>query len=266
MKIGIISDIHLDINKEYPVLEVLAETLQKEECSGLILAGDVSSRAYTTLELLEKIRNRIKMPLWFVPGNHDMWDDENRFRDAWHIYDEYKNTEGCLCGKAEDIGENRILTGSVGWYDYSFGDPRFSEEEFNSKKRNGRTWQDSIFAHWGKSDREVCLYCLEELKNAVRGNENKEITAVTHMLAIPEFTVSTEKKDWDFFNAFLGSRVYGDFFEKAGIRRSITGHVHHRQTLNRGDTIHQCACLGYYSEWNTDDVEREINDAMQFIL
>lgn len=265
MKTGIISDIHLDINKDYPVLDTIAEVLHEEECTGLILAGDVSSRAFITLDLLETIRKRIEMPLWFVPGNHDMWDDEKRFRDAWHIYDEYKNTEGCLCGKAVELDENRILTGSVGWYDYSFGDSGFTEEEFNSKKRNGRTWQDSIFAHWNMSDKEVTEYCLNEMKEAVKDCKEKEITAVTHMLAIPEFTVSKEKKDWDFFNAFLGSKLYGEFYEKEGIARSITGHVHHRMTLEKNGVINQCACLGYYNEWYTDDVRKEVRDAMQFI-
>ena len=265
MKTAVISDIHLDINEKYPVLDILAEVLHEEECTSLILAGDISSKAELTLKLIEKIRKKIEMPLWFVPGNHDMWDDENRFRDTWEIYNEYKNTEGCLCGRAVDIGENKVLTGSLGWYDYSFGDSKFSEEEFEAKNRNGRTWQDSIFAHWNMPDKEVCRYCQDEIRNAVKDINGKEITAVTHMLAIPEFTVPVEKQDWDYFNAFLGSAAYEELFKELGIKRSITGHVHYRNTIKKDNIIHQCACLGYYNEWYTDDPRKEIKDTIQYL-
>ena len=74
MKVGVISDIHLDVNKQYPIIELLAEEIKKRDLEGLILAGDISDGPETTIPYLEEMRKYFTVPLWFVPGNHDMWD------------------------------------------------------------------------------------------------------------------------------------------------------------------------------------------------
>lgn len=45
MKTAVISDIHVDINEEYPVVEALAEELNKRDVQLLLLAGDISDCA-----------------------------------------------------------------------------------------------------------------------------------------------------------------------------------------------------------------------------
>ena len=265
MKIGIISDIHLDINEEYEVLEILCDTLQKENCNGLILAGDISNTGVSTLKWLDKIRNKLGMPFWFVPGNHDMWDPEGKFKDTWQLYEEFRQQEGCLCGKAVDAKEAGILTGSVGWYDYSFGSEPYTVEDFNRKTFNERVWQDSRFVHWNEDDRKVCQMMLDEMKPAIEANQGKKITAVTHMLSTKEFCVPLPNANWDYFNAFLGSKIYGEYFEKHGVDCSIMGHVHYRHHIEKNGVKYKCACLGYHNEWPTDNVAKEIADSLQYL-
>lgn len=265
MKIGIIADIHLDINQEYPVLEVLSEVLNQEQCTGLILAGDLTDTAYTTLESLETIRKKIKQPVLFVPGNHDMWDPKQKFKNAWQIYEEYKQQEGCLCGKAIQLEEDKIITGSIGWYDYSLGEKHYTREEFRKKTKAGRVWQDSRFVHWDEDDEVVCQEMLQEMERIFVQNSGKNITAVTHMISIPECSVIPPENNWDYFNAFLGSTCYGKAYEKYGVSCGIMGHVHYRKEHKRGNTTYKCACLGYHTEWTTNDIETELRDSLQFL-
>lgn len=43
MKLGVISDIHLDVNEQYPVVELLAKEAERRKLEGLLLAGDISN-------------------------------------------------------------------------------------------------------------------------------------------------------------------------------------------------------------------------------
>lgn len=265
MKIAVISDIHLDINKDYPVLEVLCDTVLKKDCQGLILAGDISNRAVSTLDWLDKIKNRLTVPLWFVPGNHDMWDDAHRFRDAWQILGEYQKIEGCLSAAPVLVGEKGLLTGNIGWYDYSLGSAAYTAEEFKQKTHNGRTWQDSLFAHWKQTDQEVCQKQLTELEQILCQNRDKKIIAVTHMIGIPEFGVPFDRKDWDYFNAFLGNTALGQLYEREQVYAAVMGHVHYRKQVLKNGVDYRCACLGYHTEWPTENLVQEMEESMQWI-
>lgn len=265
MKVGIIADVHLDTNQEYPVLDVLCDVLNKEQCTGLIIAGDITDTAYTTLESLEQIRKKLDQPLLFVPGNHDLWDPEKKFKNTWQIYEEYKQQEGCLCGKTVHLEKDKIVTGSIGWYDYSFGAPHYTKEEFAKKTQAGRVWQDSRFVHWEEDDQVVCQEMLQEMEHVFKENHGKNITAVTHMISIPECSVIPPEKNWDYFNAFLGSACYGKAYEAYGVSCGIMGHVHYRKQVKKGNVDYRCACLGYHTEWTTKDVETEIRDSLQFL-
>ena len=266
MKLGIISDIHLDTNEDYPVMDVLSDKLHEENCNGLILAGDISDTAVNTFKMVDDIRKKLGMPLWFVPGNHDMWDPDHKFNDTWEIYNEYRQMNDCLCGKTVEVGDLGILTGSLGWYDYSFADnEKFTLEDFQRKNNYGRTWQDSRFVRWNKDDITVCNEMLDEMKAPIAENQGKRITAVTHMLGIPEFSVVPPVDIWDYFNAFLGSSVYGDYYEKNGVDCAIMGHVHHRQKIVKNGVDYRCACLGYHTEWTTKDTVKEVTESLQYL-
>lgn len=263
MKIAVISDIHLDINKDYPILEVMCDTVEKKDCQGLILAGDISDGVVTSLKWLEQIKKRLSVPLWFVPGNHDMWDSERKFTNVWQICKEYEKLDGCLSAEPVPVGENGLLIGNSGWYDYSFGASNYTAEEFEQKTHNGRTWQDSLFVHWEAADVEVSRRLVQELEQTIRQNKGKKIVAVTHMIGIPELQVSLEKKDWDYFNAFLGAYALGQLYEREQIYAAVMGHVHYRRQVLRGGVDYRCACLGYHTEWNSTDPALELEECMQ---
>ena len=55
MKAVILSDIHVDINRDYPVTEELARFTKEKNAQLVIIAGDVSETQQETLDTLEKI-------------------------------------------------------------------------------------------------------------------------------------------------------------------------------------------------------------------
>ena len=145
----------------------MAKEAERRKLEGLLLAGDISNGPKSTLRHLEQMKKRLPVPFWFVPGNHDMWDQEQEYMDSWQIYEEYKKYEECLCGKSVQVG-NSILLGNIGWYDYSFGDEAYSIEDFQKKSRNGRVWQDSILVRWNRDDRQLAKAMCEELEEIIK--------------------------------------------------------------------------------------------------
>ena len=49
MRIGLISDLHIDINKDYPIVELTAETAAEQMTDVLVIAGDISETQNQTL-------------------------------------------------------------------------------------------------------------------------------------------------------------------------------------------------------------------------
>ena len=265
MRIGAISDIHLDVNEAYPVIHAICNRIKTEKLDALLIAGDISNSYHTSIPSLDRLREEAGIPVCFVPGNHDMWDKEGEFGDARKIYEIYASRSDCLCGKIIDLNEECAVIGNIGWYDYTFGTAAYSEEEYRKKEHNERVWQDSIMVNWHQSDKDFHKEILQDLEEKIAACKGKKITVVTHMVGVPEFKVPAERPDWDYFNAFLGSREYGELFEKYKVDYSIMGHVHYRKKLLKNGVDYRCVCLNYHTEWLSGDLDQEVGEAMQVI-
>lgn len=261
MKMGVISDIHADINGAYPLLEALRAKLEREGADCLVIAGDISNHYTSTLRFVEELAQRVGKSVYFVPGNHDLWDQAGECRDTRSIYERYSRHPGCLVDKTVDLGAGWILTGETGWYDYSLGDPRYCARDFEERQKGGRVWQDSLHVHWHAPDRDVHRAMLHRLRERLADREKKYI-AVTHMIPNALFSVSSGTEDWDYFNAFLGSREYGKAFMRAGVRYALFGHVHYRKQLKEDGVHYICPCLNYHTQWKSDALAHEIDEAL----
>jgi len=265
MRIGAISDIHLDVNIDYPVIEAIGSYTKASNLEMLLVAGDISNNYKTTLSYLDQLEAAVEIPVCFVPGNHDMWDKEGEIKDARKIYEMYEKRSGCLCQKVIKLNKDWAVTGAIGWYDYSFGDLAYSNEAFEKREKNERIWQDRIMVHWHESDQQFHKRMLTDLEEKLLACEGKNVIAVTHMIGIPEFKVPQSRPDWDYFNAFLGSREYGELFEKHHVSYHFMGHVHYRKQLLKNGVDYRCVCLNYHTEWKSSNLAKEVADAMQII-
>lgn len=251
MRIAAISDLHLDINRDYPVLDRLKEMVEKEGASYLLIAGDIYEDFRMIIREMKALENRSSFKVLYVPGNHDLWSPDPHAFDVDYIYSAFRDDERCLSGKCV-IDNDVAFIGDVGWYDYSFGNHhRFSSEMFEKMSYMGRTWQDSIKNPWTIDNIRRCDIQLEAISSSLDKASGRKIVAVTHMLPIREFTVLDARPEWEYFNAFLGTEKLGRLFEERKVSYSISGHVHYRKEEKKNGVDYICPCLGYKSEWKS---------------
>ncbi len=270
MKIGILSDIHVDINASQgkdTVTPALCSYINNSTVDLFIIAGDIASNYLLTLETITTIEKQTGIPCLFVPGNHDIWTEYHPDMTSWDIYHALQKHPHNLASASYRINDNWTAIGDIGWYDYRFGSNTYTVKDFDRMQYDGRVWQDSIQAKWDRSTIEMHTFFLEKLENQLKEQKDKNIILVTHVLPITAFTVQNPPPLWEYFNAFMGSPDYGKLAEKyPGIKYAICGHVHYRKEVKQRDTNFICSCLGYTAEWSdNDDPGEEIPKAVKII-
>ena len=268
MILGILSDIHVDLKDSDPdkLLRGFVEGIKENNVETMIIAGDVANDYTVTLRFLHQIEDRTGVRCLFVPGNHDIWNEKHPAKTAWEIYRELENFSGNLTRGPVQLTDQWVVIGDLGWYDYSFGSSEYSIADFDRMKFKGRLWQDKIKAVWGKSTIEMHQYFHRKIERQLAANRHKRIILVTHVLPIADFTVHPPGKLWNYLNAFLGSRQYGELALNYTVSYSISGHVHYRRRKKYENTTFICNCLNYASQWigNKDPVV-EVKRALKTI-
>ena len=270
MKIGILSDIHVTINSfkgNDRVTPSLCSFIKANKLDLFIIAGDIASDYTTTLSTVRTIEQDTGIVCLFVPGNHDIWTEKHPHLTSWDIYHTLQEHSSNLASSPFQVNERWTAIGDLGWYDYRFGNSRYSIEEFNTMRYKDRIWQDSIMAKWDRSTVEMHSFFLDKLEKQLERNTGKNVILVTHVLPIQEFTVQNPPPMWQYLNAFMGSPDYGKLIEKyPNIRYAVSGHVHYRKQIQKGRTTFICNCLGYKTEWqDTNDPAVEIPRAVTII-
>lgn len=274
IKIGVLSDIHVDLNGGRAVVAGLLDAMSRSRVEAMIIAGDVSSDYEITLETLREIQERSGVRTLFAPGNHDVWNEAHPGITAWQAYQELQAFSGNLTWGAQELPGGWTVIGDLGWYDYAFGGSQYSREDFD------RIWQDRIKAVWDRPtlDLHRTFYQkleaqLEELGAEAAApsppagaeapcDRGRKVILVTHVLPRQELTVQRPDPEWVYLNAFLGSPLYGELALSYGVRYSICGHVHYRKQVSVNGTRFVCNCLGYTEEWTwSRDPAAEIDRA-----
>ena len=266
MKIGILSDIHVDINYSATdrVTSSIVKYIKENSLDIMIIAGDVASDYTLILDSLKEIEKDGGVTCLFVPGNHDIWTENYPEKTSWDIYELLKTYSHNLANGVYKINKDWVVLGDLGWYDFSFGDNKYSFDDFSKMKYGTRVWQDSIKAVWEKPTLDVHRYFIHKLEEQLEKFKKKNIVVVTHVLPIKEFTVQPPSPMWEYMNAFLGSKEYGDLIlSYPNIKYAISGHVHYRKRKKIKGTEFICNCLGYRNEWyNNDNAYIEVDRAM----
>ena len=185
VRIGLISDIHVDLNRiqgEEVVTSLLARESRKRMLDILIVAGDVSSDYAVTLKTIAALEAESGARVLFVPGNHDIWNENYPGRKAWDSYEALLEHSGNLARGAVALGNGWTAVGDLGWYDFSYGDPSFSRADFERMKYESRTWQDKIKSIWDRPTLDMHRLFMERLearlaKVANAGTVNKSANA-----------------------------------------------------------------------------------------
>lgn len=265
MKIAVISDIHVDINENYDVKGAMVDYLKDKAIELLLIAGDLSSDPDQSITFAKELEKESGVKVFYVPGNHDLWNRDGQYENNDEIYQMFLEDPRCLSGKSFAAGDY-VIIGDAGWYDFSFGNKKFSEDDFKRMSYHGRIWQDSIFNSWSKTSEETCGWFIERLKEEAEKYRGKKIVLMTHMLSHKAFTVPEDRADWSYFNAFLGSEKLHEFCKEYNVAYAICGHVHYRKTFNEDHTTYMCRCLNYHTEWfDGDDIKEQLERTFEII-
>ena len=80
MRIGLISDIHVDINRiggREIISDLLAAESRRRGLDILLIAGDLSSDYRLSLAIINRLVENSGARVLFIPGNHDIWNEHH---------------------------------------------------------------------------------------------------------------------------------------------------------------------------------------------
>lgn len=267
-KIGFISDLHIDSSPRYATgdfLSTMAQVMQDRRVDALVIGGDIANHYSMTLKFVERLQNITGIPVYFIPGNHDLWEIDAEVKNTHEVYDIFKQHPQSLLEKPLRVSDQFTIVAHPGWYNHTYHDQRFSKDELEIGKYRMATWQDKVHMDWQITDPELSRLFAEQVEKDLLKVESNKIILVTHVITIPEFTIPMPHKIFDFFNAYIATNDFDSIYEKFNIDYSIMGHVHFRGSVNRDGTNFITNSLGYQKEWRTLEMYREMSQSLWVI-
>jgi hypothetical protein len=277
MKIFAISDIHVDGKNKVIAYSLPQKMLHHfastKEKSVLIILGDVSQNLPILHNFLKLFQN-IPIPKLFVAGNHDIWTPRgtNSLAKYLVVVKEAVEDAGFHYLDKEPFIIDRIgFIGNMGWYDYSFRVAQttipsdiklircasaqyinweeLSIEDYKEKMLMGESngnlfvvtsWNDRLNIHWDFTDIEFSMKCLKKIKQNFSEIDHKvdQIVFASHHVHFQEGVIFKNKVSWDFNNAFVGSRLIGEFvLTQKKVNLLLFAHTHVRDSLLVNNSI-----------------------------
>ncbi|HIV82281.1 MAG TPA: metallophosphoesterase [Candidatus Salinicoccus merdavium] len=269
MRIGIISDLHIDrynnsVENIHLYEGALAEEIRNRQIDMLLIAGDISNSYELTMDFIHTISKESGVKIKFVPGNHDLWQSDMS-KSTEEILQRYADQPECLIRRPYILNDEWAIAGHTGWYDYSYASDRFTYERLSRRAYYGGTWQDKENIDWRHSDDIISEKFADEVRKDLESLEGRKIILVTHVVTNKHFKVPMPHRLFDYYNAFIGTSDFDKIYDDYDIRYSIMGHVHFRHSLTEGSVTYICPCLGYKREWRTDDIRTEMGNSMYVI-
>ncbi|MBL0387760.1 metallophosphoesterase family protein [Tumebacillus sp. ITR2] len=263
MKLLILSDLHCDNNHQRlgkSIVPAVSSYIREVAPDRVLVAGDMAGGADRCIRYIEELEQNSGVALSYIPGNHSIWTDKRT--DSWHEYEKLRDHHSSLIGKPLLLGTDWAVIGDMGWYDYTYREDSWSREECVSRKES--YWRDAAFARWGMEDEEVTDRMLDSFRTQLEAHRDRRVVFVNHFIPYDDYVpISPRNKVWNMIRPFMGSSRIGDLLDDMPhVEHVIFGHVHYRfGTKRRGDKLVHCHPLGYTSEWQSQQIEKEIRSA-----
>lgn len=265
MRISFISDLHVDLNPEESIAcyqEELLRLIEREGTETLVIGGDISNHYQTTLSFVEVLEREAGIPIYFVPGNHDFWE-ESKEKNTWEIYSLYKNHPQSLLESPVKLTKDYSLVGHTAWYNHAVYDQeKYSEAEIEKGKFRWTYWQDKLQMDWQMTDKELSKYFAELIREDLEKVRTDQIILQTHVGTIPEFTMPMPHRVFDFFNAYMTTNDLAAIRKEYSIPYHFMGHIHFRAQIEKEGSQFMSNSLGYRREWRTKSLEKELAESL----
>lgn len=248
MRIGFISDLHITYNTSFleEGIDCVLEAAKSAKIDKLFIAGDTSDDYLETGAFVERLVDE-GLDTYFIFGNHEYWS--LLYEEALKL-----NNKRYIHGKSVNVGDEHVVVGIDGFFDYSFTTlvdnestrdlpkerhviDKIGKANFDLKRNKIKSKKyREVF-----EDMEVKL--TRELKKA--NKEGKKIILMLHYVPSEEFLLYKKNIIWDSINAFMGSKRYQELAEEYGVSKVVFGHTHfsHNKTINNVD--YHCNPVGY---------------------
>ncbi|WP_343208055.1 metallophosphoesterase [Anaerolentibacter hominis] len=281
MRIGFISDIHIDYNRHYNFVDLMAEAAERKQLDYLVFLGDTCTGGSRTLEFYDRLAKRTAVKIREIPGNHDqyVWPVKGKTgeqiraeaRVNYHLLNTHPEYS---LWKHPVVTKDWLITGLCGWYDFSFqkGYPNIDTQKYAAKWVAGGLWPDIRFIDGGRVNAALDARRVErdmELLAPILENpayKGKKRCVAMHM--IPTKLLVT-RHHIPFYMAgvnFLGSEKYRAFFEKHRVALSVSGHSHMAKIKKWKGITYANVSLGYGFQWRRPgDALAEIMEVMYVI-
>ena len=285
MKVVYTSDLHIDVSDgNRRTVAAVSRLVREARPDVVVVAGDAGNTIETLEETLSYF-DGVDARKFFVPGNHDVWIEsangalvDSRSKYARLIPD------ACRRRGFHDLGQEPVVigevgfVGSLGWYDYSFADPRLGlgEDDYWKGRYGDEIWWDKKMTYWvappdsgpvrrsgGEEARErmrdidVCREMTARLDADLRSIEGS-VTKIISIIHTLPFFVGIPRSDPPYYlDAYTGSARLGEVLQgHKKVEHCIHGHKHtsgewtvggvrvYRRTLGRigeGDHVDSCA-------------------------
>lgn len=268
IKLGFISDLHVDMNKKYKISDYLNQLnciMDDKQLEGLIVGGDIANHYHLTIEFIEKLQKQSNRPIRFVPGNHDYWQMDERVKETQKIYEMFRQHPQCLVNAPWLLNSDLAIVGHSAWYNHAYHGPQFNDEQLERGQYKLATWQDKKHLDWQDADKIISKFFAAEAEADIIKCPGKEIILVTHMVTIKDYCVPMPHPAFDFFNAFIATNDFDAIYKHYPITASFMGHVHFRHQKQKDGVHYVVNSLGYFKEWHQQDLYAELNAALYLL-
>lgn len=266
MRLIVTADLHYDIARSVAPTEQLAGRVNKRGGDALLIVGDACGRDLSILRRCLALFDAFPGRIFYVAGNHDLWTlgGSSLERYERELADVCREAGVWYLDERPYIQDGIALVGSIGWYDYTFrqeslGIPvRFYEHKVapGAAARldeyrhlvNGyddvapsmlditTRWMDGAYVRLPMTDIEFTQRVRDRLVEHLRGAAGQagEIVVAMHHLPFDEMVRHSGRPNWDFANAYMGSRSFGELLlSEPKVRYVFCGHTHLRQRVRR---------------------------------
>jgi len=290
MKIRILSDLHLDINRKYPI-DIFDPSIFT------VIAGDLGGDFKKNAEW---IKDNIQRGI-FISGNHDAYTMDNTpLDDVKEYYHKEFPEDGEITYCDDDVGVisktigNVMIIADVMYTDYRFivspddkgltkkqlvernmfrASPKFSGSYMNDFMFYTRKNKPTKNAHiYDPKLPKGCFYLrpknylkhfnsvFKKISKLVEENKDKDITLVAHH-CLSEKCINDEYSKSSLNASYISPK--DSWIKKhPNIKLIVSGHVHHRNVFNVGSTLYVLNPLGYCRDyqdksWNPETQKQE---------
>jgi predicted phosphohydrolase len=268
MRILITADLHYNIPRSREGVEDLARRVIETGGDALVLLGDTAGAQLEPMRQALRLFADFEGKKLMVPGNHCLWcrKGENSLHRYHHILPQVAREEGFeMLDHHPQLLSKTGLAGSIGWYDYSFRDPRLEVPvEFYREKLSpgaaaymgrddlveahrdklqprhmalGVRWRDGQFVHLPMTDAQFVATLSERLREQLEflSTRSDRIVVFLHHLPFADLVPEDRPDRFAFAAAYLGAEKFGQvLLEFPRISHVYCGHSHWPSRIRRG--------------------------------